>query len=143
MSDKNGAHIPDEECEDGLIPLAPLDEEEETRRRETIDRLLDMQHDLIAEMTGDIPIPLEHRENLSGADLEHFVVNYCLDLSAGRYERAQKHLANLHRFAPVARTAVEDLLSGKSREPALGSIPPKTLRKWLKQLLKTLQEEGE
>ncbi len=139
MSDKNGENIPDEERDDGLIPLAPLDEEEETQRRETIDRLLKLQHDLIAEMTGEFPIPLEHRENLSGADLEHFVVNYCLDLSKGQHERARKHLANLRQFAPVARSAVEDLLSGKSREPALGSIPPKTLQKWLKQLLKELQ----
>ena len=135
MSGENGENIPDEECDDRLIPLVPLDEEEETRRRETIDRLLDLQHDLIAEMTGELPTPLEHRENLSGADLEHFVVNYCLDLSAGQHERARKNIANLRRFAPVARTAVEDLLSGKSREPALGFIPPKTLQKWLKQLL--------
>ena len=142
MSGEKDTRVPDEEQDDGLIPLVPLDEKEEARRRETIDKLLEAQRDLIAEMTGELPVPLEHRENLTSADLEHFVVNYCLDLAAGRDERAQMHVGTLRRFAPVARSAVENFLSGKSKEPVLGSIPSKTLQKWLKRLLKALQEEG-
>ena len=142
MSGEKDTCVPDEEQDDGLIPLVPLDEKEEARRRETIDKLLQTQHDLIAEMTGELPVPLEHRENLTSADLEHFVVNYCLDLAAGRDERAKMHVESLRQFPPVASSAVEDFLSGKSKEPALGPIPSKTLEKWLKRLLKELETES-
>jgi hypothetical protein len=128
----------DEKSDDDLIPLEPLDEQEEARRRETIRRAQAEERDLLAELAGPMPIPLEHRENLSAEDLEHFVINYCLDLIHGQRERAQQHVRQLRRFGPLGRQAVEDVLNTKLGDPALAKIPQDMLRKFLRDLLGAL-----
>jgi len=120
--------------EEDLIPLALEDEEEERRRRQEIQTLLRQERELLAEMKGQPPVPLDQRENLAGVDLHHFVVNYCLDLADGKLDRAETHAAGLRKFGPTGRASVEDFISGKTSEPALKNIPPPVLQGFLRQL---------
>lgn len=124
----------DDSSEDGLIPLVPLDEEEERRLRQA--RLEDLRahRDLLAALTPQPFVPLEHRESLTTADLEHFVINYCLDVFDGRSERAFQHVLQLRRFAALGIQTVEEFLRGK-RDEALQHIPPDRLRNLLGMLL--------
>ncbi len=123
---------------DDTLPLAPLDEEEERQRREALRREQEEQRDLLAAMTRRPTVPLEHRENLSTSDLEHFVINYVLDLSAGHRDRACLHVLQLQTFGALGIETVEEFLQGK-RDPALRSVPPTTLRRYLRYLRDRIQ----
>jgi hypothetical protein len=127
---------PDEPNEDGLIPVAPLDEDEERRRREAMHEDLQTNHDLLAAMTRRPIVPLEHRDDLTTADLEHFVINYCLDAFDGRSERAFQNALQLRRFGSLGMRTVEEFIAGK-QDPALKHIPSQRLAK----LLRTLQAD--
>lgn len=124
--------------EDGLIPLAPLDEDDEIRRREALREDLQANHDMLAAMTRQPVVPLEHRENLTTADLEHFVINYCLDAFEGRSERAFQNVQQLRRFAALGMQTVEEFQAGKKDE-ALKLIPADRLKKLLRTLLTDLR----
>jgi hypothetical protein len=126
--------------EDG-IPLAPLDEEEEKHRQEEIAHLLSEEEALLSEDGAEAPsVPLEHREDLTSEDLHHFVVNYCLDMSASRIDRAQTHLQKLRQFGPTGVQAVRDFMMDEALEPALDPIPRPLLQGFLKQLMTEVQQ---
>ncbi|MBN1942143.1 MAG: hypothetical protein JW849_02510 [Phycisphaerae bacterium] len=127
---------PNDPDEDGLIPLSPLDEDEERRRRDALREDLQANRDLLAAMTHQPSVPLEHRENLTTADLEHFVINYCLDTYDGRPDRAFQNVLQLRRFAALGIQTVQEFLDGKE-DPALKHIPSDQLPK----LLRTLQDD--
>ncbi|MCY2924572.1 MAG: hypothetical protein NT031_03900 [Planctomycetota bacterium] len=117
-----------------VIPLEDLDDSEEVLRQEEIQRLHQVERELLAGETGELPIPLEHRENLSVADLHHLVINYFLDLAGGRLDRAGMHVDKLRKFGSLASDAVADLASGKVAEPALKAIPAPVLKGFCRQL---------
>jgi hypothetical protein len=121
-----------------LIPLEELDEQEERRRQQELRRLREAEKELIADSGGDTVVPLEHRENLSAADLYHFAVNYCLDMAAGKLDRAPQHVEKLRKFGPLGIDAVGDIAAGKVNEPALKNIPPAVLKGFCKQLKEQL-----
>jgi len=131
---KQSCYVPTPVSEEDILPLKPIDEEEQRREQEFRRALLEEELDLRAEIgdTDAVPtVPLEHREDISSEDLHHFVVNYCLDLYNGNKERAQTHLAQLKKFGGVGMKAVQDFLSGKVQEPALQEIPSDTLKEYL------------
>lgn len=128
--------------DDDLIPLQPLDEQEEQRQRDLEEQIRSSSREYLAEIRGDPPIPLEHREDLSAADVGHFVVNYCIDRMQGRDERAATQARQLRRFPRIGQEAVEYYLRGKWTEAVLDPIPPKQLRVFLRQLLVELEEAG-
>lgn len=130
---------PDPNQEDDLIPLAPLNEEQEAQRQQLEQQLRELGADLIAETGGPPPIPLEHREHLSPEDLEHFVVNYCLDAVQGRRERLILHAARLVQFEHLGLEAIRRFQQGLVEEPALREIPAPTLRALLKDLEKKVR----
>jgi hypothetical protein len=130
----------DEKDNDDLIPLAPLDEEEEARRRQEHRDALAEQQDLMAEMSRELPVPLEHREDLGTKDLEHFVINYCLDIAHGQHERAQQHIRQLRKFGKLGQQTVEEFLAEKMGDPALKAIPPKLAEKWIRRMLDQVAE---
>ena len=117
-----------------VIPLEDLDESEEARRQAELERLRQVERDLLAGETGELPIPLEHRENLSVADLHHLVINHLLDLAAGKIDRAGLHVAKLRKFGSLASEAVADVAAGKVVEPALKAIPAPVLKGFCRQL---------
>ncbi|MHC4982161.1 MAG: TFIIB-type zinc ribbon-containing protein [Planctomycetota bacterium] len=117
-----------------VLPLAPINEEEERRRQQEIQKLMERERQLLSEKGGETPPPLEHRENLKSDDLHHFVVNYCLDVAKDNLKRAEQHVQQLKRFGEVGLEAVDDFISGKALEPALDSIPTRTLQSFLKEL---------
>lgn len=125
---------PNEPNEDDLIPLSPLDEDDERRRRDALRENFQADRDLLAAMTRQPMVPLEHRENLTTADLEHFVINYCLDSYDGRKERAFQNVLQLRRFTTLGIQTVEEFIAGKE-EPALKHIPSDHLAKLLHTLL--------
>lgn len=129
----------DENNQNDLIPLAPLDEEEERKRREAQLRDLRANGDILAAMTRQPSIPLEHRENLTTADLEHFVINYCLDAFEGKRERTRQYEMQLRRFGTLGRETVEEFLAGK-QEPAVKHIPTRQLERILRSLKDDLRE---
>ena len=124
------APVPEEE----VLDLAPLDEAEERRRQEEVRRLVEQEKAILAEKEGGAAVPLEHRENLASADLHHFVVNYCLDLYAGKIQRLRTFVEPLRKFRAAGLQAVDDFLSGKVSEPGLKHSQPRTLKTFLMQL---------
>jgi hypothetical protein len=123
-----------DEQEDDLIPLAPIDEDEERRIQQERRRLYEQEQDLIGELGRPPPEPLEDREKLASEDLHHFVVNYCLDMAGGRLPRAAQHADQLKRHGILGIRAVDDFLGGTVREPALEHIPKPVLQGLLKEL---------
>ena len=126
--------IPLPVAEDDMIPLAPIDEEAETRERAERHALFEREKDLLAETGGESPVPLEHRSDLGSEDLHHFVVNYCLDLFDSKLAQAEQSAEQLTRYGPLGAEAVDDLLTGKAMEPALDRIPRAVMQGFLKQL---------
>lgn len=117
-----------------LIPLAPVDEEDERKTKEEIRSLLEQERELLVETSGPPAIPLSQRENISSEDLHHFVVNYCLDMAAGKLHRAGMYVEQLREYGPTGVQAVEDFISGGAIELALDPIPRPVLQEFLKQL---------
>lgn len=129
-----------DEPNDDLIPMTPLDADDERRRRQAMREDLQANRDLLAAMTRRPTVPLEHRENLTTADLEHFVINYCLDSYDGRAERAFQNVLQLRRFAALGMQTVQEFIAGKE-DPALKHIPTKRLAQLYQTLLADLRGE--
>ncbi len=138
---KQSNYIPQPVSEDELLPLAPLDEEEERRTAREVEQLRRQESELIAEMggSGEEAVPLEHREEVKAEDVHHHVVNYCLDMASSRLERAETHVRELKKFGAAGREAVGDFLSGRVIEPALDIIPRELLNGLLTQLNSSLK----
>jgi len=134
----NEVPAPAAQQDENLIPLAPIDEHEEKRRQEEIRRLIEQEHDVIAETGGEAPVPLEQRENVTAEDLHHLVVNYCLDLADSQLERAQTHVEKLREFGAVGKEAANDFLTGRVVEPGIDRIPARVREGFLKQLAREL-----
>jgi len=134
----HSTYIPAPVSDEDVLDLAPIDEEAERERQATVARLRARERELIAETGGAEPVPLEHRDDLSSADLYHFVVNYCLDMAAGNLDRAATHAAELKKFEKPGIEAVKDFQSGGVSEPALGGIPAPVVQGFLKQLAEEL-----
>ena len=120
--------------EDNEIPLAPIDEAEEVARQEQIRALYEQEQDLLSEIGGPPPIPLDQLKDIQSSDLHHFVVNYCLDMADGKLQRAEQHVEQLQRYGMVGYQAVEDFLSGMATEPAMDHIPRPVLLGFLREL---------
>lgn len=136
---KQSNYIPAPVSEDEILSLAPLDEDEERRREAVVRELRDKERALIA-ASGSEPGPgLEQQENVSGEDLHHFVVNYCLDMANSNLERAGTHVEKLRKFGPSGALAVEDFRMGRVLEPTLGDIPDALVSGFLKQLADQLR----
>ena len=103
-------YIPMPAAGDNGISLAEIDTEEERRRREEEEALLRQERELIAETAPPQGAPLEQREDLTSEDLHHFVVNYCLDIAAGKLDRAETHIEQLMKHGQLGATAVDDFL---------------------------------
>lgn len=117
-----------------VIAMEELDESQEARRQAELERLRQVERDLLADETGELPIPLEHREDLSAADLYHIVINYCLDMASGRLDRAATYVGAIRKFGPLASDAVADVAAGRAAEPALKAIPAPVLKGFCRQL---------
>ena len=128
------SYIPTPVTKDDAIPLAEIDTEEEKQRRKEEQALLEQERELIAETAPPQSVPLEQREDLTSEDLHHFVVNYCMDMAAGKLDRAETHIEQLKKHGQLGVTAVDDFLKGEVTEPALGDIPAPVLQGFLKQL---------
>jgi phage FluMu protein Com len=123
-----------EEDED-LIPLAPLDEEEEQQAQRERRALYEQELALLDEGGAEsTPIPLDQRDDLQTEELYHFVVNFCLEMADGKLAQAQQQALHLKRYAPLGIQAVDDFLTGSATEPALGRIPRPVLQAFLKDL---------
>jgi len=134
----HGTYVPSPVSDEDVLDLAPIDEEAEREQQATVAKLRAQERDLIAETGGPEPVPLEHRDELSAADLHHFVVNYCLDMAAGNLERAAVHADELKRFEKLGIEAVMAFESGEVSEPALRDIPAPVVQGFLKQLAEEL-----
>ena len=125
--------------DDNTIPLVPLDEQEEQRQRELKAELAELNRDLISQTGAKGVIPLEHRENLSAADFEHFVVNYCLDMYRAHPEKTYAYVKTLREYIDFGREALENFRSGKTTEPALEIIPKAKLEELFEKLAGQLE----
>jgi hypothetical protein len=121
--------------DDEIIPLAPVDEEAERRQRRAFQ---EDEEALAAEMAHRPVVPLEHTPELSAADLEHLVINYCLDAHHLHHQRLAVHVYRLRRFGELGREAVYRVLDGETDEPALRAIDADELRGFLNDLLEQL-----
>ncbi len=127
-------YIPSPVAEDDLLDLAPIDEEQERREKERVQALYEQEHDLLAETGVGPVVPLEDRDDLTAADLHHFVVNFCLEMARENMEGAADQAERLSRFGQVGLEALDELASGKVHEPALDAIARKTRQQFLNAL---------
>jgi hypothetical protein len=126
---------PPQEEDPDLIPLAPIDEDEERKLAQERKALYDQEQSLLEAMVpSDDEVPLEQREDLSSEDLHHFVVNYLLDMFDGNLARAGTHADKLRSLGFAGIGAVDDFLEGKADEPALGHIPAPIREGFLREL---------
>jgi hypothetical protein len=131
---QESVYIPAPVKDDELLDLAPIDEEEE-RRLERERRLLhEQQKALLLETDRKVVEPPDEKEGASAADVEHLVVNYCLDMVNGKLTTADAHAKKLRGFGAAAQEAVANFISGKSIEPALAKIPGRLLQGFLTEL---------
>ena len=131
----HSTYIPAPLGDDDILPLAPLDEDAERRAAAEEHALSEMLWDARSEEDASAGLgPLEHRDNVAAQDLHHFVVNYCLDMAAGKLDRARSHAEKLRSFGPAGAGAVDDFVSGRAFEPALDMIDASLLKGFLKQL---------
>lgn len=124
--------------EEGIIPLAPLDEAEEQRRKKMTEELLEYEKMFLSGEDFSPPVPLEHRDNLTSEDFHHFVVNYCLDMNSSNLERAKVHVQKMKPFKNLAIEAVDDFMSGKAHEAVLDPVGKMVLAGFLRQLKREL-----
>ena len=135
-------YIPTPEVEDDL-PLAPVDEQEEQRLAEARRKLLEAEKELLHESAAkaDQP-PLEQREDLTSDDVQHLVVNYCIDMANGKLDRAEMYMLQLRRFGSTGVAAVDEFLSGQAVEAGIDFIPRRVLHGFLLQLKDRLTGSG-
>jgi hypothetical protein len=131
---KQSTYISAPVSDEDIPALAPIDEKEEQHRQAVIDELRAQERDLIAEMGGSEPVPLENRDDLTPEDLHHFVINYCLDMAGGRLDRAATYVDELKTFGHLGPAAVADFQDGKVTEPGLDGIPAPVVQRFLEQL---------
>ena len=129
----------EDDGDDDIIPLVPLDPEEEQRRLELRKELAELGRELIASTGENVVIPLEHRENLSAADFEHFIINYCLDMYRGHPEKTYPYVKTMRKHIDFGREALENFRSGKTTEPALNIIPKEKLEELFNKLAGQLE----
>lgn len=127
------SYIPDPR-ESEEIPLAEVDESEEKRLDEIERELMEQERAVLAQSGGEPAVAGDSREGVSAEQLYHHVVNYCLDMSESRLERAQTHVAKLKAHGYTGLQAVEDFIAGKAMEPALDPLPGKLLNGFLQGL---------
>jgi hypothetical protein len=127
---------PEPQAEDpDLIPLAPIDEDEERKLSDERKALYAQEQSLLKAMApSEDSVPIEQREDLSSEDLHHFVVNYLLDMFEGNLARAGAHADKLRSLGFAGIGAVDDFLEGKADEPALGHIPAPIREGFLREL---------
>lgn len=127
-------YIPAPLGEDDVLPLAPIDEQEDRRSARERHSLIEQERDMLVEMDRHPETPLEQREKLTSKDLQHFVVNYCIDAANGNLERAESYVPQLRKFGQTGLQAVEDFISGNALEPAMDFIPRRVLQGFLTKL---------
>jgi hypothetical protein len=135
-------YIPAPVAEEEILDLAPIDEEEERRHKEELRRLREQEKALLEAEKENPVVPLDEKETVTGEDVQHFVVNYCLDMYSSKLDRLGTHVLKLRKFKAAGLQAVEELLSERVKEPALRSIPPRALKAFLAQLRDELRREG-
>jgi len=138
---QNSTYIPAPVSEDDILPLAPVDEEDERRQQAEADAA--RKQDLALLDSGDdgaSTAPLEQRADLKPEDLHHFVINYCLDMANSDLERVPTHVAKLKEFGSLGTQAVDDVLADEMLDPALSSLPEALVRGFLKQLREELKK---
>jgi hypothetical protein len=124
-----------QEDDPDLIPLAPIDEDEERKFASERKALYAQEQGLLEAMSpSEDSVPLEQREDLSSEDLHHFVVNYLLDMFDGNLARAGTQADKLRSLGFAGIGAVDDFLEGKADEPALGHIPAPIREGFLREL---------
>jgi len=136
-------YIPAPVAEEEILDLAPLDEDEERRHQEEVRRLREQEKALLdADKEKAGVLPLDQRETVAGDDVQHFVVNYCLDMYSSKLDRLRVHVLELRRHKEAGMAAVDDFLADRVKEPALKSIPPRALKAFLAQLKSELGRPG-
>jgi hypothetical protein len=136
-------YIPAPVADDEILDLAPLDEEEERRHQAEVRRLLEQEKALLAAGKEEPAAgPLDERETVTSDDVQHFVVNYCLDMFSSKLDRLRVHVQGLRKYKPAGMQAVDDLLCDRVKEPALKAIPPRALKAFLAQLRDELKRPG-
>lgn len=149
------SYVPDPKAaEEGDIPLAPVDEDEEQQMRKELQELRQRERELLSELG-----PGEDARSGSGAsgssgtsggqkrrtdfqpeDCYPLVVSYCVDMTNSRLERAEEHLKKLKPYGYTAIQAVEDFLQGRAESDTISSIPAKLRQGFLKQLKAELRK---
>lgn len=133
-------YIPAPVAEEDILDLAPEEDEMDPKRKAEMELIRQQERAMLAEMGGpEEKEPLEQKDKVESNDVEHLVINYCIDLAGSNLDRAQETFNRMKRFRRACLDVTNDLLDGKKKEPALSELPPKLLSGILSQLRKQLQ----
>ncbi len=131
------SYVPDPEAiEEGEIPLAPIDEQEEEQLRREKEQLRQQERILLSEanQTEGAGGQEEKRNDVVPEDYYPLVTGYCVAMANSNLDRAENQLRKLKPAGYTAINAVDDFLKGKAQDDSLDQIPPKLLKGFLKQL---------
>jgi hypothetical protein len=137
------SYIPDPEAaQEGEIPLAPVDEQEEEQLRREKEELRRQERALLAESgeSESAGSGEEKRSDFRPEDLYPAVVAYCVDMTNSNLDRAQEHLRRLKPYGYTAIQAVDDFSQGRAEDETLAQIPDKLRKGFLKQLRSEIKQ---
>jgi len=135
----NSMQIPAPISEDDILPLAPIDEEEERRLREEEEAL--WREDIALLDTSDDNTDasvVEGHSDMSSEELRRFAINYCLAMAGSDLDRASTLVVKLKRFGLLGHEAVDGLMNDDALDPALAGLPAPLVKGFLAQLRKEL-----
>jgi hypothetical protein len=134
-------YIPAPVKEEDAIPLAPLDDEDERRRKKEVEDLLRQERELLAETGGQPADPKEDSGGVSKQELRALVVKYCRHMHAGKLPKAEADTDLLREQGSQALGIVDDFMTGKEIDPDLANIPGGLLQGFLRQLKQQIQQQ--
>ncbi len=141
----NRVYVPGKEVDDGLR-LAPLDDEDERRRKALIAETVRLKEDILSET--EVPEegaaakvgPAGAKPGaLSDAELTTSIIGYLRQMANGELEEAERTAGTIIRCGSRAVRVLERIAISKTPEPKLTGIPRQVLSGLIKNLRSRLR----
>ncbi|MBK9127547.1 MAG: hypothetical protein IPM13_07070 [Phycisphaerales bacterium] len=136
---KNSVYIPTPSEEIEIIPLAPIDPDEERRRKQGQEEtrritqtirsergeVPEVRRETVGEASGDVRLPV---------DVETLVLEYCLAMAGGKLDEAADFATEIRANRKRADEVISRLMMEELPPMKLSKIPRAVLMQFLKQL---------
>lgn len=126
----NRVYIPDLTVEDDGLKLAPVDEQEEARKKELMAETYQVSQDILQERevpAGPDESPTERRAGMSEKELTINIINYLRQMADGNLESAEKIAGAITPNRNKALEIVDRIALSDMPEPELADVPQHVL----------------